>query len=409
MILLDLVRSQAILAQAEFLHSVDETQHSQGFCTSYTPWGARRFGIWRPGKGYFHPDCFSNNQLLQDLLSHRKPPVTAMAIHPTGHFFVVGHADGSLAFWAVEDDEQPLLVRTLDEADVNIVDTEMLDEHISQERGSKRSFRTDREPIFKLSWGAVSDSSDPRGGETTLTILGGLHTNQATGITAYLFPAFSPGDPPAFDQNLLHPYIRAAMRDSLNHSKTFFYYTHGTVQDYLLIPRDNPHYAGVSDPIAILLLTEGTGGSRVLEAFQFPPPEFSPPTDVDGDYDGSKEKKIDPMDTLYDDLAFTLRSLQMSDEPKRLQLPPTLMNGSIGLQNGQLLKVETDTYHRLAGGSIDDTLCLPLAGGLAWADDTKKTELKLSKVRHWRTTTTICHIHPSLSASTPSFSPHVQP
>ena len=384
-ILLDLVRSYATLVRAEFLHSVDGAQHSQGFRTSSTPWGARRFGIRRSGI-LLYPDACSDTQSLQDLLSHRRPPVTAIAIHPSGHFFVVGHVDGSLAFWAVEDDEQPLLVRTLDEIDVNLVNTEILDKHISQKRENKLPLQSDREPIFKLSWSAVSDSSDPRGGNTMLTILGGVHTNQATGITAHLFPAFNPRDPPqltsTFDQKLLHPYIRTAMRDSLDHSKTFFYYTRGIVHDYLLIPRDNPHYAGVSDPIAILLVTEGTGGSRVLEAFQYPPPEFSIPTDVDDDSNGSEGNEIDPMDTLGDDLASTLRSLQMSDEPKRLQLPPTLMNGSTGLLNGQLLRVENDTYQRLTGGSIDDTLYLPLAGGLAWADETKKTELKLSKVRH---------------------------
>jgi hypothetical protein len=330
-----------------------------------------------------------------------------MAIHPSGHFFVVGHADGSLAFWAVEDDDRPLLVRTLDETDVNILNTEILDEHISQERASKRSFQTDREPIFKLSWSAVSDSSDPRGGETALTIFGGLHTNQATGISIYLFPAFNPRDPPQpmSDQKLLHPHMRAAMRDSLDHSKTFFYYTRGIVQDYLLIPRVNPHFAGASDPIAILLLTEGTGDSRVVEAFQYPPPEFSILTNTDGDYHGSDK---DPMDAIGDDLASTLRSLQMSDEPKRLQLPTALMNGSTGLLNGQLLKVETDTYQTLADGNVNDVLYLPLEGGLAWADDTKKTELKLSKVCHWYAhSVTICHMR--LSASTSSFSHHVQP
>jgi syntaxin-binding protein 5 len=311
-------------------------------------------------------------------LSHRKPPVTAIAIHPTGHFFVVGHADGSLAFWAVEDHERPLLVRTLDEVDVNVVNTEVLDKHISQERTNKGSLQSDREPIFKLSWSALSKSSDSRGGETALTIFGGLHMNQATGITVHLFPAFNSRETmSALDQKLLHPYMRTAMRDSLDHLKTFFHYTRGIVQDYLLIPRENPHFSGTSDPIAILLLTEGTGGSRVVDAFQFPPPEFSIPLDAEGDSD---ENKKDPMDALDDDLASTLRSLQISDDPKRLQLPSALMNGSSGLLNGQLLKVETDTYQTLVDGISNDEFYLPLEGGLAWADDTKRTELKLSKV-----------------------------
>lgn len=314
-------------------------------------------------------------------MRHRKPPVTAIAIHPTGHFFVVGHADGSLAFWAVLDHEQPLLVRTLDEIDVNVVNPETLSEHMS--RASKGSLQTDREPIFKLSWSALAGTSDPRGGETTLTIFGGLHTNQATGITVYLFPAFNPRESMSSDQQLLPPHMRTAMQESLNHSKTFFYYTRGIVQDYLLVPRESPHFAGTSDPIAILLLTEGTGASRVVEAFQFPPPEFSIPLDAEDDDVDSQENKKDPVDTVCDDLESTLRSLQVSDEPKRLQLPSALMNGTTGLLNGQLLKVETDTYQTLVDRNTNHVLYLPLEGGLAWADDTKKTELKLSKVRHW--------------------------
>lgn len=307
-----------------------------------------------------------------------------MTIHPTGHIFVVGHADGSLAFWAVEDDDRPLLVRTLDEIDVDAVNTELLDKHISmQEQSSTGSHQTEREPIFKLSWSALSSSSDPRSGQTTLTVFGGLNMNQATGVTVFVFPTFNPQDlPSTVDQNRLHLYMRTAMRDSLHCPKTFFYYTRGTVQDYLLIPKENPHFSGTSEPIALLLLTEGIGNTRVVEAFQFPPPEFSIPADVEGDHADSDRDKKDPIiHTLDDDLASTLRSLQISDEPKRLQLPSALMNSGTGLLNGQLLKVEADTYQALVDGDSNEPY-LPLEGGLAWADDTKKSELKLSKVSH---------------------------
>jgi syntaxin-binding protein 5 len=329
-----------------------------------------------------------------------------MAIHPTGHFFVVGHADGSLAFWAAEDDERPLLVRTLEAIDVNIVNMQTLDEHISQERPSKDA-HIDREPIFKLSWSALSDSSDPRGGETTLTILGGLRTNQATGITVYLFPAFNPPNPPepttAADQQL-HPYLRGAMRNSLNHLKSFFYYTRGTVQDYLLIPRESPHFSGTADPMAIMLLTEADGDARAVEAYQYPPPEFSSPVDVEEE----EENKGVPVEALGDVLASTLRSMLISDEPKRLWLPSAVMNGSTGLLNGQLLTVETAVYQTLVDEGINDALYLPLRGGLAWADDTQKTELRLAKVRNGYTYgVSVCHFR--LSAPTSSFSHHVSP
>ena len=79
--------------------------------------------------------------------------VTSIAVHPSGHFFAVGHADGSIAFWAVEDDNKPLLVRTLDAVDVNLVDPSALDH---------KAPKFVREPIFKLSWSGFPNSQDPQ-------------------------------------------------------------------------------------------------------------------------------------------------------------------------------------------------------------------------------------------------------
>ena len=53
-------------------------------------------------------------------MTYRRPPVTSMSIHSAGHFFAVGYEDGCIAFWAVEDEDQPLQVRTLDDSDVNV-------------------------------------------------------------------------------------------------------------------------------------------------------------------------------------------------------------------------------------------------------------------------------------------------
>src|SRR5204862_7283577 len=90
--------------------------------------------------------------LVQDILTHRRPPVTAFAIHPTGHFFAVGHADGSIAFWAVEDEDRPILVRTTDSVDVDVVDGNKLEKLLNGDQVKPYDSIDGHEPIFKLAW-----------------------------------------------------------------------------------------------------------------------------------------------------------------------------------------------------------------------------------------------------------------
>ncbi|KAI0322973.1 WD40-repeat-containing domain protein [Amylostereum chailletii] len=180
------------------------------------------------GAGYTDPD----------LLKHRRPSVTSITIHPSGHLFVVGHIDGSIAFWAVEDDSQPLLVRTLDDIDVQIVDGDKLDEYLPGADGPPKHHEP-REPIFKLAWSGYPNSTDPRGGETSLIILGGQFGRDPSGVNVLWLPAFNPSEPPtmANSEESLHPHFRKAMRVSLDPSNAHFYPTPGLTQDFVLIPR----------------------------------------------------------------------------------------------------------------------------------------------------------------------------
>ncbi|KAG6873217.1 hypothetical protein C0995_001571 [Termitomyces sp. Mi166 len=332
-----------------------------------------------------------------DLLTHRRPEVTALTIHPAGHFFAVGYADGSLAFWAVDDEDKPLLVRTLDELDVNLVDQGRLDEQIYRQNEDKSTSALDREPIFKLSWSGFPNSSDPRGGKTTLAILGGLNSGDAPGLTIIQFPPFNPLEPPASTspnpgQPALHPVIRQAMRDSLNVLDSYFYFTEGVIQDYLLIPRNSPHFAGTFDPIAILLLTE-EGTTRTVEAFQYPPPAFSDPSESPAP---GATAIADPLSSLADDLAHTLKDLEENKYPRRLVIPAALLHGKSGILGGQLLKLERETYQTLAAGKVEDCLALPLNGGQAWADEFRTNDLKLAKFQPhrilvtWHRDLTVC-------------------
>jgi hypothetical protein len=311
-------------------------------------------------------------------------------MHPAGHFFAVGYSDGSIAFWAVEDEDQPLLVRTTDEIDVNFVDGEKLEKSLPQahtEKASTPPQYVEREPIFKLSWSSFPNSSDPRGGGTALTILGGLN-NSAPGVTVHWLPAFNPPEPPASPDlpSGLHPFTRNAMRESLMPSKTYFYNVTGITQDFLLVPRDNPHFSGSFDPIAILFLSDSQGDTRVIDAYDFPPPTFSAVTPVElvpvENLEVLEPRAESHSDALAEDLASTLQAMKMDEAPRRLRLPPPLSNGII---DGRLVKLERDAYERLStqGGANNEDL--PLHGGLAWADESKTKEMKLSKVccRHF--------------------------
>ncbi|KAF8215929.1 lethal giant larvae like, C-terminal-domain-containing protein, partial [Mycena galopus ATCC 62051] len=233
--------------------------------------------------------------------------VTAIAIHPAGHFFAAGYSDGCIAFWAVEDEDQPLFVRTLDAT---------------------------TEPIYKLAWSSFPNSSDPRGGETALTILG-----EPTGLNVQWLPAFNPSEPPnpAAPQTALHPFMRTAMQTSLLPISDFFYYTPGIAQDFFLVPRNSPHFSGQYDPTAILISIESVGDARVVEAYQFPPPTFLA---------SSAPEEAEPSGSdVVDDLESTLKALNVNDhDPHMLRLPTPLWFGSTGVFQAQLLTLDRDSH-----------------------------------------------------------------
>lgn len=318
-------------------------------------------------------------------MTHRHPPVTCMAIHPTGHLFVVGHVDGTIAFWAIDDEDHPLFVRTIDNLEeVNVVDGTKIEQYLSSGNVADRSQigLSDREPIFKITWSGFPNSSDPRGGETALTILGGLKCNGGSGVTVMWLPPFNPPEPPAptGTQSGLHPFIRKAMRQSLLPSKSFFYATIGSTQDFLLIPRDSPHFAGTYDPVSILLLSDFLGGTRTIEAFQFPPPEFLIPTSVAPGTISTTSSTVKPSDDISEDLVETLQAMGMSDDPKRLEVPVSLWDGNGGIIHAQIVQVERDAYEILTAEADVNDGALPLTGGVAWSKDITTTDTKLLKV-----------------------------
>jgi hypothetical protein len=314
--------------------------------------------------------------------------VTSLAVHPSGHFFAVGYANGSIAFWAVEDDNKPLLVRTLEDIDVNLVDADKLETYMAGPSNSSTP-QTILEPIFKLSWSSFANAPDPRGGDTVLAILGGLDASKHPGLTTFLLPAFNPTEPPSeppVPQDSLHPFFRNAMRKSLTPNKSYFYETRGIVQDYLLLPHNNPHLGGNFDPYGILLITEYRH-TRTIEAYQYPPPGFvqipqAPPKVEEAEYEGAEVAAGLMSSTPPAPLPKSPRHTNPTPQP--LRTPFTLSAGNSGALGGRLFRVNNDIYQDLVSKNTSNDLLLRLKGGQAFADTTNANELKLLKYQPHR-------------------------
>lgn len=261
-------------------------------------------------------------------------------------------------------------MRTLSEIDINIIDGEKLSEVLGGGEEDPKSIKPAAkplEPIFKLSWSGFSHSSDPRGGTTVLTVLGGgSEQSDAHGVTALLLPAFNPADSPAAKQNQgLSPFMRDAMRESIIHGSSHTYVASGVVHDYFLLPRNNPHFAGSFDPAAIIILSDSSVGNRSTEAYEFPPPIFELLPKEKDQRPASTE-----IDSLSDDLASTLESMQLADEPRRLVLPVPLWNGNSSITDGEIMRLDPEQYKLLIGSEAEIAeSSYGLSGGAAWNAD----------------------------------------
>lgn len=255
----------------------------------------------------------------------RTPAVTCVAWRDDGLVFAVGHEDGCIAIWALEDPDKPLMVRTIEKEDVNVTDAESLfdagalDTQVRGMRLSEQGHAT-REPIFKLTWVSFPDEPTLRTmmtpqwteqgyespsnqtidysnrGETLLMVLGGSLSNQSPAINLLQMPAYTP-PPPRPGQTApgggaggsggLSLTARSAYRDSLSVSGITQYQTETPAEDFLLIPRNNPFFDLAHDPISIIILmtpnehklppVDGPYPRRSVAAWTFPPPRSDVP------------------------------------------------------------------------------------------------------------------------------------
>ena len=307
----------------------------------------------------------------------RNPFVNCMAVHPTGHFFAAGYEDGSITLWATEDEDKPLLVRSIEEIDINLINEELLNLAL-EPNGNKPSGKPAPEPIYKLAWSGYSNSADPRGGTHTLAVLGGGRGKESSGVTVFSFSAFNPTDSVMDPKVSLPLPIRKAMQDCLSNPGVYSYQSESTISDFLLLPRDTPHFSGNFDPVAIVLVFNGDGDKRSIGIMEFPPPSLA----IIPKHPGmARSVSSSTADAIGEDLAETLHAMQRSSDPERLNLPNWLWTGSSSVVGGEILLLNTAPY---------GTLCLQdleasgteygLRGGVAWMEG-KNDDSMHAKVR----------------------------
>ncbi|KAG8950414.1 hypothetical protein FRC04_007429 [Tulasnella sp. 424] len=324
----------------------------------------------------------------EDLYTERYPPATSLSIHPSGHILSIGHLDGCISFWAVEDDDRPLAVRTLSEPfsfiDVNVPDPMALiddpeDDAANPESPPRR--QQQREPIFKLAWSGFPDyppTKDPQYGafsSTTLTILGGTTASDQQGVTVLNFPGLVLPTPdmttgpmsPSLSATL-PPSTRQALKTSLFPPETLdspteprsVYPSKLQVEDFCLVPKGNPYMNGLYDPSSIIILSSDTKAPKsVLSAFEFPPEprDTSNMPAVDMYRNALRRSRLPPkLNFTYSTSTRGISSCQIVVFHER-EAFGRLLSGFVNGQNGEPM-AETNSGRWIEG----------LRGGSSWSD-----------------------------------------
>ena len=303
--------------------------------------------------------------------------MSCMAIHPTGHFFAAGYEDGSIAIWATEDEDKPLSVRSVERVDVNLVNEQLLNLALEPD-SSKPSDKPTPESIYKLAWSGYPNSTDPRGGTHTLTVLGGGRGKVSPGVTVFSFSPFNPTDGGTDPKVALPPPMRKAMQDCISNPGVYNYRSERVVSDFLLLPRDTPHFAGNFDPIAIILVCNGGGDRRSICIMDFPPPSLAI---VPKRPEMARSTSSSTADVIGEEFAETLHEMQRTLDPGRLTLPNLFWTGSSSVVGGEILALSTDAYGSLCLRDLEASWNeYGLRGGTAWMDG-KNDDSMHAKVR----------------------------
>ena len=162
----------------------------------------------------------------------RKPRLTHAVWHPTGTFVLTAHEDGSLVLWDPKE-EKVVTARTL--ASLNV-----------EQPAPNSATHQLSEPFSKIAWCCKENCED-----TGLLIAGGqgpdVNPKSMTFIELGLTPTYATSS-----WQVLADYFKGKRQIQLELPPG------AQTVDYILIPRQSPHFAGCQDPIAIItLLTSG--------------------------------------------------------------------------------------------------------------------------------------------------------
>ncbi|KAJ1302415.1 hypothetical protein OPQ81_002733 [Rhizoctonia solani] len=203
------------------------------------------------------------------LMEERCPPPTCIVWHPDGRLFAIGHMDGCISFWSVDEEDKPLDVRTVDRAGVHKVDFEAFAAAASLPPSSSAPPLT-HEPIYKLSWSSKIPGPNyltPAKG-SYLTVLGGLQPTTPPGIPCLYFPAFvAPANSTVTSEGLdSNPALRDALVASVTPTAYAEILTNPqlVIEDMVVLPEHNQ----------ILLMKSARDGKRKLWVESHPPSSF---------------------------------------------------------------------------------------------------------------------------------------
>ena len=177
----------------------------------------------------------------------RRPKLSHAVWHPTGTFILTTHEDSCMVFWDTKDG-RIVQTRTIQDSHVHIP-------------GAPLGMNADggvfnvREPIFRVAWCSGENPEN-----TSLVIAGG----NSTGIHANGLTLLELGNTPPYltsSWEVLSEHFASPKRQRILPTPT-----NAGVVDFCLIPKTSPHYAGASDPVAVLAILD----SGELALLHFP-------------------------------------------------------------------------------------------------------------------------------------------
>lgn len=191
-------------------------------------------------KHYFHyelPAGAPGGDPEANLASQRRYPRLTQALwHPTGTFILTSHEDSSFVIWDPKDGRK-IQARTLQAVNVEQPGAS------SGISGLSRGTIAIKEPLYHIAWCSKGNPDD-----TGILIAGGLSTTDPKKGLTFLdlgpTPNYASSSWQVLSGHFESPKQQLVLPTPPN----------AEVVDFCLIPRTSPHFAGCSDPIAVVAI-----------------------------------------------------------------------------------------------------------------------------------------------------------